>query len=413
MFKSESQPLALNRSGRHAIARNVIFKGLQQLQEAGLTLVDEQGEAHFFGEHEANCQAQLVVHHAGLYQRLLSGGSIAAGEAYIDGWWDSPDLTQVIRVIARNLPVLEQIESKVSWLGALRHQWLHFTRRNNKTAAKQNILAHYDLGNDFYRIFLDNNMLYSAAIYDSEHASLEDAQIHKMDRLCRQLRLSPSDHLLEIGTGWGALAIYAAKQYGCRVTTTTISEAQYAWAKQRIAEEGLSEQIRLLRSDYRDLSGQYDKIVSVEMVEAVGKEYLATYIQKCQSLLKPNGLLALQAITMVDQRFERYSKGVDFIQKHIFPGGFLPSVTVLAQQMTANSDFVIRDLKDIGMDYARTLADWHQRFNGSLEAVSRQGYDEAFIRMWRYYFCYCEGGFLERSISTVQLLVSRPAWRES
>ncbi|UXI04066.1 SAM-dependent methyltransferase [Photobacterium sp. TY1-4] len=412
MLKSESQPLVLNRSGRDAIARNVIFKGLAQLRGAGLTLVDELGESHFFGEYDAACQAKIIINHAGLYARLLSGGSIAAGEAYIDGWWDSPDLTAAIRVIARNLPVLEQLESKISWLTALRNHWLHFTRRNSKAAAKQNILAHYDLGNDFYRIFLDSNMLYSAAIYESEHTSLEDAQIHKMERLCRQLQLSPSDHLLEIGTGWGAFAIYAAKQYGCRVTTTTISEAQYAWAKQRIENEGLTGQITLLCSDYRDLSGQFDKIVSVEMVEAVGKEYLATYIQQCQSLLKPDGLLALQAITMVDQRFEQYSRGVDFIQKHIFPGGFLPSVTVLAQQMTAHSDFVIRDLKDIGMDYARTLADWHQNFDRNLDVVSGQGFDETFIRMWRFYFCYCEGGFLERSISTIQLLVSRPVWRE-
>lgn len=412
MLKRESQQLVRNRSGRHSIARDMIFKGLEQLQGAGLTLVDEQGETYFFGEHEATCQAQLVVTDTRLYRRLLTGGSIAAGEAYIDGWWNSPNLTAVIRVIARNLPVLARIESKLSWLGTLRNHWLHYTRRNSKAAAKQNILAHYDLGNDFYRIFLDSNMLYSAAIYDSTHTVLADAQVNKMDRLCRQLQLTSSDHLLEIGTGWGALAVHAAKQYGCRVTTTTISEAQYAWARQRIAQEGLTEQIELLRSDYRDLDGQYDKIVSVEMVEAVGKEYLATYIAKCQSLLKPDGLLALQAITMVDQRFERYSNGVDFIQKHIFPGGFLPSVTVLAQQMTANSDFVIRELKDIGMDYARTLADWHGHFNANLETLRQQGFDERFLRMWRYYFCYCEGGFLERSISTVQLLVSRPGWRQ-
>ncbi len=233
-------------------------------------------------------------------------------------------MTQVVRVIAKNLAVLERLEAKMSWLSVLKDKWLHRARRNSKDSAKQNILAHYDLGNDFYRTFLDQNMLYSAAIYDSEHQELFQAQINKMDRLCRKLNLSESDHLLEIGTGWGgALAIHAAKYYGCKVTTTTISDAQHQWAKERIEQEGLSDRVTLLLSDYRELTGQYDKIVSVEMIEAVGKEFLTTYIKKCQSLLKPEGLFAIQAITMNDQRYDSYSKGgVDFIQKYIFPGAF-------------------------------------------------------------------------------------------
>jgi len=412
MFKSEVSRSELVMTGTENIARKVVFKALGQLEGAGLTLVEHRGETYLFGDRHASCQAQLIVNNPAFYKRLLTGGSIAAGEAYIDGWWDSPDMTQVVRVIAKNLAVLERLEAKMSWLSVLKDKWLHRARRNSKDSAKQNILAHYDLGNDFYRTFLDQNMLYSAAIYDSEHQELFQAQINKMDRLCRKLNLSESDHLLEIGTGWGALAIHAAKYYGCKVTTTTISDAQHQWAKERIEQEGLSDRVTLLLSDYRELTGQYDKIVSVEMIEAVGKEFLTTYIKKCQSLLKPEGLFAIQAITMNDQRYDSYSKGVDFIQKYIFPGGFLPSITTVANQMTENSDFVIRDIKDIGMDYAKTLSDWHQNFNDSVEKLTEQGFDGRFVRMWRFYLCYCEGGFLERSISTVQLVASRSGWRE-
>ncbi|PSW20184.1 class I SAM-dependent methyltransferase [Photobacterium sanctipauli] len=411
MLKSDVTNSEIVTSVADNLARKMIFGILNQLRGAGLTVAEYGGDTFHFGDKAAVCQGQLIVNHQGFYQRVLKGGSIAAGEAYIDGWWDSPDLTQVVRVLAKNLPVLENIEAKVSLITSIKDKLLHRSRRNNKQAAKQNILAHYDLGNDFYRTFLDGNMLYSSAIYESNDQSLYEAQINKMDRLCQQLNLSKDDHLLEIGTGWGALAIHAAKKYGCRVTTTTISNAQHQWAKERIEAEGLGDKITLLLDDYRDLTGKYDKIVSVEMVEAVGREYLVTYIKQCQKLLKPNGLLAIQAITIADQRYDSYSKGVDFIQKHIFPGGFLPSVTVLAQQLTAHSDFVIRDIKDIGMDYARTLSDWHQRFNQHIDILSQQGFDERFVRMWRFYLCYCEGGFLERSISTVQLVASRGGWR--
>ncbi|QUJ70417.1 class I SAM-dependent methyltransferase (plasmid) [Photobacterium sp. GJ3] len=393
-----------------SMARNLVFKLLKQLRHAGLTLVDSQGETHRFGDAASDCQAHVLIKNPAVYQRLLQGGSIAAGESYIDGWWDSPDLTVVVQVLARNLPMLDRLEANTSWLTKLRDGWLHLSRKNDKAGSKKNILAHYDLGNAFYRTFLDPHMLYSCAIYDTDETSLEQAQWLKMDRLCRQLDLQPDDHLLEIGTGWGAMAIHAARHYGCRVTTTTISDAQYEYAKARVHEAGLADRITLLRQDYRDLEGQYDKLVSVEMIEAVGKAFLPTYIRQCQSLLKAGGLLAIQAITIADQRFEQYSKGVDFIQKHIFPGGFLPSVTHLAQSLTKHSDFVLRDLKDIGLDYARTLSDWHRAFNASTETLQKQGFDTQFIRMWRYYLCYCEGGFKEKTISTVQVLASRPQW---
>jgi cyclopropane-fatty-acyl-phospholipid synthase len=251
-------------------------------------------------------------------------------------------------------------------------------------------------------------MLYSSALYCNETDSLEQAQENKMERLCQQLNLSERDHVIEIGTGWGAMAIYMAQHYGCRVTTTTISEQQYQYAQQLIEKLGLQDQITLLKEDYRNLSGQYDKLVSIEMIEAVGKEYLKSYIKKCQSLLKPKGLMAIQAITIADQRYDYYSNNVDFIQKYIFPGGFLPSVTALTQATTQYSDLVLRDLFDIGEDYAKTLSDWKTRFNFAESRVRALGFDTRFIRMWNYYFCYCEGGFRAKSISTVHMTFQRP-----
>lgn len=397
---------------RDTFARSMIMSTFGHMKGAALTLVDFDGQTQKLGEADARLHAEVIVRHPGFYRRILTGGSIAAAEAYIDGWWDSPDLTNVIRVVCRNLPALDRLESKVGWIANIATKFAHWKNRNTKENSKSNISAHYDLGNDLYERFLDQEMLYSSGIYESETDTLERAQFQKMDRLCQQLQLKPTDHLIEIGTGWGGMAIHAAKHYGCKVTTTTISNEQYEWAKSRVEQEGLGDKITLLKKDYRDLEGQYDKLVSIEMIEAVGKQFLATYIKKCESLLKPNGLMAIQAITIADQRYERYSNNVDFIQKHIFPGGFLPSVSVLLDQFTRQSDLVVRDLKDIGLDYAKTLQQWHQRFNDNLNALAELGYDERFARLWRYYFCYCEGGFRERTISTVQLLLSRPDWRE-
>lgn len=412
MIRSDINIAEVSTSVSDRVAKKVVLTLLGKLRGVGLTLIEKDGDTHYIGDKDADLQAHFIVNHPRVYKRILTGGSIAAGEAYVDGWWDSPDITNVIRVMARNLPIMDKLEARVGWMTRLGYQLTHRLRRNSAENARQNISSHYDLGNSLYSSFLDEKMLYSCGIYRSAQDDLASAQVNKMDRLCRQLKLNASDHLLEIGTGWGAMAVHAAKHYGCRVTTTTISKEQYAWAKDLIEREGLTDRVTLLLDDYRDLTGQYDKIVSVEMIEAVGKEYLTTYIKQCQSLLKPEGLLAIQAITIADQRYDSYSRGVDFIQKHIFPGGFLPSITVLLNQVTRHSDMVIRDIKDIGLDYARTLSDWHQAFNLSVNTLAQYGYDQRFIRMWRYYFCYCEGGFLERSISTVQLIASRPGYRE-
>jgi cyclopropane-fatty-acyl-phospholipid synthase len=399
-------------------ARGVIFQCLHKMEIGCLTVIEsfktettERSERFSTPNGDYNGEpvvATIEVKHPGFYSRILQGGSIAAGEAYMDGWWDSPDLTALMRLMALNLRALDQLEEQGSWLTKLLYKVSHWSKRNSQENSRKNIHAHYDLGNDLYEAFLDTNMLYSSAVYHQDSDSLEQAQINKMDRLCQQLELKPTDHVIEIGTGWGAMAIYMAEQYGCRVTTTTISDQQYAYAEQQIEARGLSDKITLLKEDYRNLEGNYDKLVSIEMIEAVGKQFLPSYIKVCESLLKPGGLMAIQAITIADQRYEYYSNNVDFIQKYIFPGGFLPSVTSLTQATTKHSDLVVRDLFDIGLDYAKTLSEWHYRFNQAESEVRSFGYDDRFVRMWRYYLSYCEGGFLARTISAVHMTFQRP-----
>ena len=397
-------------------ARTVAFNCLYKLDIGCLTIVEsfeqnglinKQVSERFGRPERGKPNAVIEVKHPDFYRRLLKGGSIAAGEAYMDGWWDSPDLTAVMELMAINMAALDTIEAKSTPLTRILYWLGHWGKRNTLDNSRENIQAHYDLGNALYETFLDERMLYSSAIYDSDADSLETAQLNKMERLCQQLQLSSDDHVLEIGTGWGAMAIYMAQRYGCQVTTTTISDEQFDYAQNKINELGLNEQITLLKQDYRLLEGQYDKLVSIEMIEAVGKQFLTSYLTTCQSLLKPKGLMAIQAITIADQRYDSYSKNVDFIQKYIFPGGFLPSITALTSACTKHTDLVTRDLFDIGLDYAATLADWRARFEQALPTVKQLGYDERFIRMWRYYFCYCEGGFRAKSISTVHMTLQR------
>ncbi|MBL4281338.1 SAM-dependent methyltransferase [Vibrio fluvialis] len=412
MLNSSSLEMPKSMTALQKGARSVALKSLQLIKIGSLTIEEaydghDVTVEHFGFAHEGQPQAHIRVTHPGFYGRVLKGGSIAAAEAYMDDWWDSPNLTAVTELMARNLSALDQLEAQSSFVTRAMNKVGHWLKRNSIVRAKQNIEAHYDLGNDLYQTFLDERMLYSSALYLSTSDSLEQAQIQKMDRLCQQLQLTENDHVIEIGTGWGAMAIYMAQHYGCKVTTTTISEEQFAYADAEIARLGLEEQITLLKQDYRLLEGQFDKLVSIEMIEAVGKAYLQSYIEKCQSLLKPGGLMAIQAITIADQRYDYYSNNVDFIQKYIFPGGFLPSITVLTQMATRHTDFIVRDVFDIGMDYAKTLADWRLRFEAALNTVQALGYDERFFRMWRYYLCYCEGGFNARTISTIHMTLQR------
>ncbi|WP_406733942.1 cyclopropane-fatty-acyl-phospholipid synthase family protein [Vibrio scophthalmi] len=394
-------------------ARSVAFNCLCKLSIGTLNITEEFEPGKVvhrerFGQHRPNQPAAMItVKNPAFYSRLLKGGSIAAAEAYMDDWWESPDLTALMELMALNLSALDSIESRSSFLSTLLNKFSHWLNRNTVENSQKNISAHYDLSNALYETFLDENMLYSSAIFESNQDSLAQAQINKMERLCQQLQLKPTDHVVEIGTGWGAMAIYMALNYGCKVTTTTISDAQFDYTKNKIEQFGLTQQITLLKKDYRLLEGQYDKLVSIEMIEAVGKEYLSSYLHKCQTLLKPQGLMAIQAITIADQRYKSYSNNVDFIQKYIFPGGFLPSITALTGAATQNSDLVMRDLFDIGEDYGKTLRHWYDRFNRNLDTVTELGFDPRFIRMWNYYFCYCEGGFRAKTISTVHMTFQR------
>ncbi|MEF1291408.1 cyclopropane-fatty-acyl-phospholipid synthase family protein [Vibrio sp. M260118] len=415
MINSQTLPLPAQLTSVQKTARNIAFSCLCKIQFGSLTVVEsfrvegsQQVRESFGTPRNGQPSAIIEVKNPAFYARLLKGGSIAAGEAYMDGWWDSPNLTALMELMALNMTTLDSIESRSSLLSKLVYQVGHWLNRNTVENSAKNIQAHYDLSNELYQTFLDSRMLYSSGIYASEHDTLEQAQINKMERLCHQLKLSANDSVIEIGTGWGAMAIYMAENYGCHVTTTTISEQQYEYTKQQVEQRGLEDRITLLKKDYRLLEGSFDKLVSIEMIEAVGKQFLTSYIQKCQSLLKPGGLMAIQAITIADQRYDSYSKNVDFIQKYIFPGGFLPSITALTQATTQHSDLVLRDLFDIGQDYAQTLRDWYIKFNQAQERVSELGFDQRFVRMWNYYFCYCEGGFRAKSISTVHMTFQRP-----
>lgn len=415
MINSQTLPLPAQLTSVQKTARNIAFSCLCKIQFGSLTVVEsfrvegsQQVRESFGTPRNGQPSAIIEVKNPAFYARLLKGGSIAAGEAYMDGWWDSPNLTALMELMALNMTTLDSIESRSSLLSKLVYQVGHWLNRNTVENSAKNIQAHYDLSNELYQTFLDSRMLYSSGIYASEHDTLEQAQINKMERLCQQLKLSANDSVIEIGTGWGAMAIYMAENYGCHVTTTTISEQQYEYTKQQVEQRGLQDRITLLKQDYRLLEGSFDKLVSIEMIEAVGKQFLTSYIQKCQSLLKPGGLMAIQAITIADQRYDSYSKNVDFIQKYIFPGGFLPSITALTQATTQHSDLVLRDLFDIGQDYAQTLRDWYIKFNQAQERVSELGFDQRFVRMWNYYFCYCEGGFRAKSISTVHMTFQRP-----
>lgn len=388
--------------------RTLVHSVFSKLTYGQLEIV-EGTEHKFFPETPVNntIKGKITIHDVSVYQDFVKGGSIGAAEAYIQGKWSSPNLTQVIRIFAKAQQQTDQLEQNKSWLNKVKNTFSHFRNKNTEVGSKRNILAHYDLGNDLYTRFLDSSMMYSAAIYPNEQATLAEAQQHKLKTICEKLSLTADDQLLEIGTGWGGLAIYAAKHYGCHVTTTTISEAQFDYAKNRIEEEGLTDNITLLKKDYRELTGTFDKVVSIEMIEAVGFEYLPSYFQQCNDRLKSGGKLLIQSITIADQRFEYYKNNVDFIQRYIFPGGFLPSVNILSQYMTSHSSLVTESIEDIGLDYARTLADWRTNFLASWAELNQLGYDNTFKRLWLYYFAYCEGAFLERSTSTVQLVARK------
>lgn len=402
----------LNNSFLDSLAKKGLFKALNNLHK-GRLVIEDNGEVYCFGDNSevAEIIANITINHQSSYRNIIRGGSIGAAEAYMLGLWSSPNLPNVMRLMALNLTMLKGVDNKGSLLRRLATRLFHRMNNNSTHGSRKNISAHYDLGNDFFSLFLDSSMMYSSAIYPSPETSLEQASIHKLDSICKKLRLSPSDHLLEIGTGWGGLAIYAAKNYGCKVSTTTISKEQYEYAKLAVKKAGLEQQITLLLKDYRDLEGQYDKLVSIEMIEAVGHEYYQSYFKQCSRLLQPDGLMLIQAITIADQRYQSAKASVDFIQRYIFPGGCLPSNEIIAQCVSKYTDMMIINHHDIGLDYARTLADWRRGFHQNIDSIKAMGFDDVFCRMWEYYLCYCEGGFMERAISTAQIVMAKPGAR--
>ncbi|AEB57162.1 SAM-dependent methyltransferase [Ectopseudomonas mendocina] len=392
------------------LLRRAVLRQLENLRH-GLLLIQEGSDTLHFGTPQSELRAEIRVSDPAVWGLVAGNGSIGAGEAYIHGYWSTPDLTAVVRIFVANLDVLDAMEGGLARLGRPLVQGLHWLNRNTRQGSRRNIAAHYDLGNDLFEQFLDSTMMYSAAMFRNEDDSLEQAQLNKLERICQKLALQPSDHLLEIGTGWGSMALYAASHYGCRVTTTTLSREQHAYTERRIREMGLQDRVTLLLEDYRDLKGQYDKLVSIEMIEAVGHRYLPTYFEQCARLLKPDGLMLLQAITIRDQRYEQACSSVDFIQRYIFPGGALPSVQKMLDVVTRHTDFNLHHMEDFGLHYARTLRLWHENLRQARQRLEQLGYDDYFYRLWEFYLCYCEGGFLERTIGTAQLLLAKPAAR--
>jgi cyclopropane-fatty-acyl-phospholipid synthase len=396
------------------LARSALLRSLERLEHGELRLIDADGD-YRFGRPSDRCPLNVTLRVTGpqFYADTAFGGSVGAGEAYINGHWSCDDLTGLVRLLVVNRQTMNGLEGGAARLSRPFFKLFHYLHRNSRNGSARNIAAHYDLGNDLYRLMLDETMAYSCGIFEHEHTTLLQASRAKFDAACRKLALGPTDHLLEIGTGWGGLAIHAAQHYGCRVTTTTISQAQYDYTRERIAAEGLEDRITLLLEDYRDLRGQYDKLVSIEMIEAVGANYLDAYFRQCSSLLSDRGAMLLQAITIQDQIYDEALRSVDYIQRYIFPGSFIPCVTALGAAISRASDLKIFHLEDIGPHYARTLAHWRRNFFEQLAEVRRLGYPESFVRQWEFYLCYCEGAFEERQLGDVQMLLTKPRCRRA
>ncbi len=393
-------------------SRKLVLEQLRSLRHGRLSLVEGE-RRHAFGRKVGGGEPLVEIRDARFFRALALGGAIGAAEAYMRGWWRCDDLPGLCRLMVANREWMQRTEG--SWgRSAAPVRWLeHALRRNTRRGSRRNIAAHYDLGNDFFRLFLDSNLMYSCALFPRPDSSLEEASRFKVDRICRKLGLVPQDHLLEIGTGWGGFALHAAREYGCRVTTATISAEQYEAARIRVREAGLAGRIEVILCDYRRLRGTYDKLVSIEMIEAVGHQYWDTYFACCTRLLKPQGLMLLQSIVIADRAYERARRSVDFIKAHIFPGSCLPSVAALNRSLAAATDMRLLHLEDIGPHYARTLRAWRTRFAAAAQQVRQLGFSQEFIRMWDFYFCYCIGGFEEAYISDVQMLLARPAYRQS
>lgn len=395
-----------------SVMKSMLLSRLESIRHGRLTIHD-RGEVYSFGQlnDTVPVDAEVKIHHPRVYRQMVLGGSIGTGESYMDGDWTSPNPTDVIRVIAGNREVFEKMSSGMAIFTRQLQKFYHWTRKNTIEGSRKNISAHYDLGNDFFELFLDPTMTYSAGVFNDQAETMEEASIEKYDRLCKKLNLNEEDHLLEIGTGWGGMAIHAAKYYGCLVTTTTISKEQYAYAAKRIREEGLEDQITLLLQDYRQLEGRFTKVVSIEMVEAIGAEYYPAYFQKIDELLTADGAAALQVITIEDSKYDVARRNVDFIKRYVFPGCCIPSMTALLNAASKSSSLTLFHLEDNTWNYARTLRIWREKLMENYDEIKNLGYSDQFLRLWDFYLCYCEGGFWERSIGNVQVIFTKPMTR--
>jgi cyclopropane-fatty-acyl-phospholipid synthase len=400
--------LARQSPAQSRLAERLVRRRLTALEHGALTV---DGETYGHATDRCGLAATVRVHDARFWAEVAFGGSVGAGEAYMLGYWDADDLTAAMRILLQNGEVLDSLETGLARLAAPLRKLAHWAARNTRRGSRRNIAAHYDLGNEFFALFLDPTLMYSSAVFERPDMTLEEASRAKLERICRRLDLAPGDRVLEIGTGWGGFALHAAGRYGCHVTTTTISEAQYRLARERVAAAELDDLIEVRREDYRDLAGRYDKLVSIEMVEAVGHEYLDAYFAKCSALLEDHGMMLLQAITIQDQRYDAARRSVDFIRRHIFPGSCIPSVASICGALARASDLKLFHLDDIGPHYAITLARWRDNLARNAAAARALGLTEAFLRKWEFYFRYCEAGFAERTLGDVQALLVKPGAR--
>jgi cyclopropane-fatty-acyl-phospholipid synthase len=390
------------------ISRRILFSTLKKITRGHVNIRLPDGKVVSFGRPDDAPDALLDVKDHGFFFRVLTGGSIGLGESYTEGQWDTPDLVELFKRFIDNRDILSNGNLAPSVFTQIRERLHHHNRKNTLAGSRRNIVSHYDLGNDFYRLFLDDRMIYSCAIFRSSQESLDQAQTNKMHAIIEKARLSEKDHVLEIGCGWGGFAMEAVKQTGCRVTGITVSEAQFEYAQAKVREEGLERNITIKLEDYRNITGCFDKIVSIEMIEAVGKSFLGTFFKRCDQLLKPDGLMVLQTITIPDHRYKAYSKERDWIQKHIFSGGHLPSITALTHAMTGHSKFGIEHLENIGFHYVLTLQKWRRQFYQNSRKISDLGFSEAFLRKWNYYFSICEACFARHVLGDIQMVLSRP-----
>ncbi len=395
------------------LGRKFVHELVGRIGVGRLELVDHTGadQRRIVGGPGGPLVARLDVLDPRFYAAVVFGGRTGTAEAYIEGWWSSEDPAKVVELMTVNERALRSMDGKLVKLLSPANRAAYWLRRNTKKGSRKNIAAHYDLSNDFFASFLDPSMTYSCGIFEREDSTLHEAQLEKIDRACRRLELSPGDRLLEIGTGWGSMAVHAASHYGCRVTTTTVSEAQHSYAAARIAEAGLSDRIELLMTDYRDLEGRYDKLVSIEMIEAVGWKYFDTYFRKCSSLLEDDGRMLLQAIVIRDQDFHKAKKQQDFLKEYIFPGSCLAGVEAVATSVRRSTDMRITHAEDIGPHYATTLRHWRENMWSNIDRIRAEGFNERFIRLWEFYFCYCEGAFRARSCGDVMFVLDKPGCR--